>query len=152
MGTEVQRTRNIFAKAGGLEGLKAAIVQTAIKIERQASANAAVKTGTLRNSIMWSKGWSSDSFGFPRDGGFSPAVGGGQSSKIDAPNDDLEALVGSNVEYAIDQEFGTRNKAAQPYLRPAADAVRGSDASEIANKWGREAMEREFKKRQKKNG
>jgi HK97 gp10 family phage protein len=152
MGTEVQRTRNIFAKAGGLEGLKAAIVQTAIKIEGQASANAAVKTGTLRNSIMWSKGWSSDSFGFPRDGGFSPAVGGGQSSKIDAPNDDLEALVGSNVEYAIDQEFGTRNKAAQPYLRPAADAVRGSDASEIANKWGREAMEREFKKRQKKNG
>jgi|AntRauTorckE6833_2_1112554.scaffolds.fasta_scaffold61791_2 HK97 gp10 family phage protein len=151
MGTEVQRTRNIFAKAGGLEGLKAAIVQTAIKIEGQASANAAVKTGTLRNSIMWSKGWSSDSFGFPRDGGFSPAVGGGQSSKIDAP-DGIEAVVGSNVEYAIDQEFGTRNKAAQPYLRPAADAVRGSDASEIANKWGREAMEREFKKRQKKNG
>ena len=155
MGTEVQRTRNIFAKAGGLEGLKAAIVQTAIKIEGQASTNAPVAQylgGTLRNSIMWSKGWSSDSFGFPRDGGFSPAVGGGQSSKIDAPNDDLEALVGSNVEYAIDQEFGTRNKAAQPYLRPAADAVRGSDASEIANKWGREAMEREFKKRQKKNG
>jgi HK97 gp10 family phage protein len=151
MGTEVQRTRNIFAKAGGLEGLKAAIVQTAIKIVGQASANAAVKTGTLRNSIMWSKGWSSDSFGFPRDGGFSPAVGGGQSSKIDAP-DGIEAVVGSNVEYAIDQEFGTRNKAAQPYLRPAADAVRGSDASEIANKWGREAMEREFKKRQKKNG
>ena len=151
MGTEVQRTRNIFAKAGGLEGLKAAIVQTAIKIEGQASANAAVKTGTLRNSIMWSKGWSSDSFGFPRDGGFSPAVGGGQSSKIDAP-DGIEAVVGSNVEYAIYQEFGTRNKAAQPYLRPAADAVRGSDASEIANKWGREAMEREFKKRQKKNG
>ena len=151
MGTEVQRTRNIFAKAGGLEGLKAAIVQTAIKIEGQASANAAVKTGTLRNSIMWSKGWSSDSFGFPRDGGFSPAVGGGQSSKIDAP-DGIEAVVGSNVEYAIDQEFGTRNKAAQPYLRPAADAVRGSDASEIANKWGREAMQKEFKKRQKKNG
>jgi HK97 gp10 family phage protein len=35
------------------------------------------------------------------------------------------AHVGTNTEYAIYQEFGTVNMAAQPYLRPAADLTQG---------------------------
>ena len=32
-----------------------------------------------------------------------------------------KVTIGTNVEYAIYQEFGTRKMAAQPYLRPAAE-------------------------------
>lgn len=39
-------------------------------------------------------------------------------------NQGLHAIIGSNVHYAIFQEFGTRYMSAQPYLRPALAAAR----------------------------
>lgn len=39
---------------------------------------------------------------------------------------DTVYVVGTNVEYAIHQEYGTKNMDAQPYLRPAARAVQRS--------------------------
>ncbi len=33
------------------------------------------------------------------------------------------AIVGSGVEYAVYQEYGTRKMAAQPFLRPAVDII-----------------------------
>jgi hypothetical protein len=37
--------------------------------------------------------------------------------------DDVVYVVGTNVEYAIYQEFGTRHQSGQPYLFPAARSV-----------------------------
>lgn len=34
-------------------------------------------------------------------------------------NKELEAIIGTNVEYSVFVEFGTINQMAQPYLRPA---------------------------------
>lgn len=38
--------------------------------------------------------------------------------------DDLHGVVGTNVEYAIYVEFGTRRQVAKPHLTPALDAAR----------------------------
>ncbi len=63
-----------------------------------------------------------------------PATG---SDKIDAPGDDLEVFVGTAVDYAPFQEFGTARMAAQPFLRPALDLARGK-VLEIGVKNGRQ--------------
>lgn len=149
-------TKNEFAREGAEQALKAAIVQTMIRVRTEAVQSAPSDLGQLRNSIMWRKGWTTDAFGFPQEGGFNEAGPGKNGSeqatqKITSPSG-LEGFVGSAVEYATYQEFGTRRQKAQPYMRPAADAVRGFDASQIANTWGREAMAKEFRKRRTSRG
>lgn len=145
-------TRNEFAREGAEQAMKAAIVQTAIAIEGQATALAPSDKGALRNSIMWEKGWSSDVFGFPNDGGFNTNGSTAQAtSRINGANG-LEAIVGTAIEYGVYQEFGTRFQKAQPFLRPAAERVRGVDAGTIARRWGKEAMEREFRNRRASRG
>jgi HK97 gp10 family phage protein len=64
----------------------------ALRIQNIARTLAPVDTGRLRSSITASKG----------------ADSGG-----------VYVEIGTNVEYAIYQEFGTRYMAAQPFLRPA---------------------------------
>lgn len=70
-------------------------------------------------------------------------------------DDNAVYVVGTNVEYAVFQEFGTRNMSAQPYLFPAArqvareaDRVAG-DASSVEEAVKRLAfqIEREAKDR-----
>jgi HK97 gp10 family phage protein len=73
-----------------------ALARKAIKVETTAKRLCPVDTGRLRASITHEMG--EDSLG-------------------------LVAYVGSNVEYAIFQELGTRFQPAQPYLRPALRAV-----------------------------
>lgn len=148
MAAEVILTTNSFAEDGAEQALKAAIVATAIRVRANAVTLAPVDEGALRNSLMWRKGWGSDAFGFPLSGGFNEAGGGKSASRTIEPlNDPLEAIVGTAIEYAAYQEFGTRTMPAQPYLRPAAAQVRGSTASEIAKRYGADAMAREFKAR-----
>ena len=72
------------------------LARLALQVERRAKALAPVDTGRLRSSITWELG---------RD------------------EQGLVARIGSNVEYAAYQEFGTRTVPASPYLRPALDAV-----------------------------
>lgn len=139
---EVTITVNEFAPNGGEEGLKAAIVTTLVRIHAEATVRAPVDTSQLRTSLMWKKGWTNDAFNFPNQ------AGGGNERQIDKPSG-LEGVVGTAVTHGIYQEFGTRKMKAQPYLRPAVDAVRGASASEIARQWGPEAMEREFKRRKR---
>jgi len=146
--TSVIITENDFAKAGAESGIRAAIVQTMVNVRGQAVALAPVDKGQLRNSIMWRKGWESDVFNFSREGGLNEAGGGEQATaKIGIQPSGNEGVVGTGLEYATYQEFGTRFMPAQPYMRPAADAVRGASASQIAKKWGKDAMAREFKRR-----
>ena len=74
------------------------IVRTsAYEIEARAKVAAPVDTGNLYNSIHTEMG-----------------------------QDGMSAVVGTSVEYAIYQEYGTYKMAAHPYMRPAADAVRPS--------------------------
>jgi len=150
--SDLRVTKNEFAREGAEQALKAAIVQTMIRVRAEAVQLAPFDLGQLRNSIMWRKGWTTDAFGFPREDGFNDAGAGKQATqKITSPSG-LEGFVGTAVEYAPYQEFGTRRQKAQPYMRPAADAVRGFDASQIANTWGREAMAKEFRNRRTSRG
>ena len=73
------------------------LLKRTIRVEAAAKRLAPVDTGRLRSSITHS---------LERDGR------------------GLVGFVGSNVSYAIFQEFGTRYQRAQPYLRPALRAAR----------------------------
>lgn len=84
--------------------LRAALLAGAKPIENAAVAKAPVDTGTLRRSIHSETG----------------GIDGG-----------VVVRVGTNVEYAIHQEFGTSRMRAQPYLRPAFDANKGNALREI---------------------
>ena len=62
-------------------------------------------------------------------------------------NDDV--YVGSNSDHAVAQEYGVgkRKMIAQPFLRPAMEAiVMRKEPAEIFAKYGREAMDRELKR------
>lgn len=60
-----------------------------------------------------------------------------------------EVYAGSNSDHAVAQEYGVgeRKMIAQPFLRPAMEAiVQRKDPAEIFAKYGREAMDRELKR------
>ena len=75
-----------------------ALTFAAIKVQRQAKRLCPVDTGHLRGSILWQL-----------------IIVGGV----------LQALIGSDVEYAIYVEMGTWKTQAQPFLRPALASVLG---------------------------
>lgn len=75
----------------------------AFAIEAKAKGLAPVDTGLLRNSIQ---------------------------TKIDGP---LKATVGTNVEYAPYQEFGTRHQKGKPFLTPAADEQKKEFEKDVRN-------------------
>jgi len=56
------------------------------------------------------------------------------------------AIVGTPVEYAIYQEFGTRKMNAQPFLRPAMDVVSGEPLKQAMYKAFFDTVPRELKK------
>ena len=77
--------------------------KTAFKIEARAKQLAPVDTGLLRNSIQ---------------------------TDIKGP---LKATVGTNVEYAPYQEFGTRHQKGKPFLTPAADEAKKEFEKDVKN-------------------
>ena len=146
--TTVTVTTNDFAEDGAQSGLRAAIVVTMVRFRAQAVALAPSNFGELRNGIMWRKGWGSDVFNFPQEGGFNEYGGDKPATeKLTANVSGDEGIVGTAVEHGTYQEFGTRYMPAQPFMRPSVDAIKGANAAEIANKWGRDAMAAEFKRR-----
>lgn len=149
MANEVRITFNEFAQNGAQEATRAVIVETMVRVRANAVALAPVDLGELRNSIMWRKGWGSDVFGSPDDGGFNEAGGEKSQRPLPLEVDRDEGIVGTNSDHWY-PEFGTRFQVAQPFMRPAGDAVRGADASEIAKTWGPEAMKREYAKRKRR--
>lgn len=74
------------------KALSQLVRKTAFSIEARAKALAPVDTGALRNSIQ---------------------------TEIKGP---LQATVGTNLEYAAYQEFGTRYQKGHPFMTPAFDA------------------------------
>lgn len=82
------------------DGTEKGLLELAIQAASQAKMLAPVgKTGELKNSITYKT--------LTSNGGLDESVSKG------------EAIVGSNLEYAIYQEYGTRYMAPHPFLRPA---------------------------------
>jgi HK97 gp10 family phage protein len=81
--------------------LSEAVRKAAFLIEAQAKTLAPVDTGMLRNSIQ---------------------------TRVEGP---LKATVGTNVDYASAQEFGTRFQKGKPFLTPAADQVKKEFENEL---------------------
>lgn len=88
------------------EGLEKGIAEICSNVRGQAvtlAPVAEINGGRLRGSIVWKT--SKSGGGEPLDGVPTPKR--------------LEGYVGSSVDYAVYQEFGTRYMKPQPYLRPA---------------------------------
>ena len=110
-----------------------ALLTLVTKVTALAKTLAPVDLGQLRNSIMGRVE--------KQDLGFN------KSSKKQAPSEiseiakQGEGYVGSNLIHAIYNEFGTRKMAAQPFLRPAVDAVAsGSKVKAAVKKYQEEAI------------
>lgn len=84
--------------------LRAALMAGSLPIQTSAAQKAAVLTGTLRRSIH---------------------------TETAETSDGAVARIGTNVDYAIAQEFGTSRMRGQPYLRPAYDEKRDEALREI---------------------
>lgn len=67
--------------------------------------------------------------------GLAPVDTGRLRNSINSTVEGNTAIVGTNVEYAIYQEFGTYKMAAQPFMMPALEACRDSIAQIIASKF-----------------
>ena len=78
-------------------------------------------TGLDRNSFQWQ--YKNKSGGLNQDGGE-------KAEPATFPNDGA-GYAGTNVEYDIYQEFGTKKMPAQPHWRPAAQIAAGKDSKKI---------------------
>jgi hypothetical protein len=97
-------------------GTIAGVLKTALQVEAQAKRIAPVVTARLKGSITHAMRASRSSVQSPA----------GPGDAIQAPNDEYTAFVGTNVEYAIYNEYGTvKHPSGNPFLRPAIDIVRG---------------------------
>ncbi|MGD8305151.1 MAG: hypothetical protein PVF17_00725 [Ignavibacteria bacterium] len=95
--------------------------------------------GTLRNSYMWRTS--------REEGGFNDSSGGQARRKISLNPSKFQAYVGSALDYAIYQEFGTRKMAPQPHIRPAiAIVVKGQNVKKVIKKVQEEEMKGALKK------
>jgi HK97 gp10 family phage protein len=127
---------------GVIEGNYKSIVEIASAVTAQAKDLAPVDEGRLRNSIMWKT---------QKDkGGFNDSPDQQAEKEINVYPKANEGYVGSNLDYALYQEFGTRKMAPQPYLRPAILLMQGSPAREIIKRIEAEKMRGVLKEGQKR--
>ena len=129
--------------AGGSEGIADGNLEIAIAVTAQAKMLAPVDMGQLRNSIMYKTPVTS--------GGFNDGSGDPAPKQITVIPREDEAYVGTNLDYAPYQEFGTRAMAPQPYLRPAIDVVvKGTSVARVLAKINQETMRGALRKGQKR--
>lgn len=121
MSVEIYKVKNLDEILQ--QGTNAGVLETCIKIATQAKVLAPVKDGRLRNSIMYRTKF--------QDGMFNDSGGLSAPKKLDSQPKENEGYVGTNLEYAVYQEFGTRYLKPQPYLRPAGLIVKGTGAGEV---------------------
>lgn len=116
--------------------LEEGILKTAIEVTSEAKKLAPVAKiygGNLKGSIQWvtDKGQSG---------------GDSSSTALTERPPKNGAIVGTPVEYAVYQEFGTRKMNAQPFLRPAMDLVSGEPLKQAMYKAFFDTVPRELKK------
>ena len=98
--------------------------------------------GTLRNSYMYKT-----TFG---EGGFNDSPGEKADTKLEGQPEKNSGYVGSNVDYSVYNEFGTRKMGALPHLRPAIDiVVKGAGWEAAIAKALRESMNKSLRKGKK---
>lgn len=109
------------------EGNENAIQELVMRVTSAAVTNAPAQTGQLRNSIMGRM--------YKKDFDFNNGDGKHAPSTIVPIAKKGQGYVGSNLLYAIYNEFGTRKMAAQPFLRPAiAVEANGAKAKNVIKK------------------
>ena len=136
----VQRTKHGNVKTAVANGKEISNLMIGAAIASQAKLLAPVDYGQLRNSLSASN---------LRETKLLNNMEGEKAEALDTQGlKDDEVYVGSNSDHAIFQEYGTVKQPAQPYLRPAMEAVaQRKTPAEIFEKYGREAMDRELKRR-----
>jgi len=119
---------NKLSEAARGKALENSLVDGGLLISNSAKKKAPYKTGTLKRSIHVGGHTAESSPGFtPEDvaGNYSD-VGENITSETSA-----SILVGTNLEYAKHQEYGTSKMAARPFLRPALDEEKENVKDEI---------------------
>ena len=135
-----QRTKYGNVKTAVSNGKEISNLMIGAAIASQAKLLAPVDMGQLRNSLSASNTSRTEMLN---------NMSGEKAEALDTQGlKDDETYVGSNSDHAIFQEYGTVKQPAQPYLRPAMEAVvQRKTPAEIFAKYGREAMDRELKGR-----
>ena len=135
-----QRIKYGNVKTAVANGKEISNLMIGAAIASQAKLLAPVDYGQLRNSLSASN---------LRETKLLNNMEGEKAEALDTQGlKDDEVYVGSNSDHAIFQEYGTVKQPAQPYLRPAMEAVvQRKTPAEIFAKYGREAMDRELKRR-----
>ena len=115
-------------------------MQIGVAIASQAKLLAPVDMGQLRNSLS---AISFDEMELLNDSDGEKAK---QLSTLGLK--DGEVYAGSNSDHATFQEYGTVRQPAQPFLRPSVELIiQRKKPAEIVEKYGRQAMDKEFKGR-----
>ncbi len=97
-GTSVKFTSHATERLQEInQQIEKGMTKACVLVERDAKKNAPIDTGRLRNSI---------------------------THRLETETGQIIGIVGTNVEYASFQEFGTSKMAAQPFLFPALEANR----------------------------
>ena len=137
---DVKRTKYGNVKSAVADGKAISNLMIGAAIASQAKLLAPVDYGQLRNSLSASNTSRTEMLN---------NMEGEKAEALDTQGlKDDETYVGSNSDHAIFQEYGTVKQPAQPYLRPAMEAVvQRKTPAEIFAKYGREAMDRELKRR-----
>jgi HK97 gp10 family phage protein len=135
-----QRTKYGNVKTAVANGKGISNLMIGAAIASQAKLLAPVDYGQLRNSLSASNTSRTEMLN---------NMEGEKAEALDTQGlKDDEVYAGSNSDHAIFQEYGTVRQPAQPYLRPAMEAVvQRKTPAEIFAKYGREAMDRELKRR-----
>ena len=138
---EAKRTKFGNVKSAVANGKAISSLMIGAAIASQAKLLAPVDYGQLRNSLSASSTSRTELLN---------NMAGEKAEALDTQGlKDDEVYVGSNTDHTVAQEYGVgeRNMIAQPFLRPAMEAiVQRKDPAEIFAKYGREAMDRELKR------
>ena len=139
MKVDVKRTKYGNVKSAVADGKAISNLMIGAAIASQAKLLAPVDYGQLRNSLSASNTSRTELLN---------NMAGEKADALDTQGlKDDEVYAGSNSDHAIFQEYGTVKQPAQPFLRPAMEAVvQRKEPAEIFAKYGREAMERELKR------
>jgi HK97 gp10 family phage protein len=135
---EAKRTKYGNVKSAVADGKAISNLMIGAAIASQAKLLAPVDYGQLRNSLSASNTSKTELLN---------NMAGEKAEALDTQGlKEDEVYSGSNSDHAIFQEYGTVKQPAQPFLRPAMEAiVQRKDPAEIFAKYGREAMDRELK-------
>ena len=132
---EAKRTKYGDVKTAVADGKAISNLMIGAAIASQAKLLAPVDYGQLRNSLSASN---------LKETKLLNNMPGEKAEALDTQGlENDEVYVGSNSDHAVAQEYGVgkRNTIAQPFLRPAMEAiVMRKEPAEIFAKYGREAM------------